>query len=154
VMWHKSQVERELERAKRELKKELDHIRAITEQDRAHRERFELCKKKLSDVSKTVETVHAMGADLVESFLIAGALSIWPLCPQCLPCTRSTVIQLRRGQEVSSLAHEEQIGWGCHSGKTYRVYSMSKGQHSSVALWHSTLPKHNSIRPAYTTCLD
>jgi len=67
VMWHKSQVERELERAKRELKKELDHIRAITEQDRAHRERFELCKKKLSDVSKTVETLHAMGADLEDS---------------------------------------------------------------------------------------
>lgn len=67
MMWHKSQVERELERAKRELKKELDHIRAITEQDRAHRERFELCKKKLSDVSKTVETLHAMGADLEDS---------------------------------------------------------------------------------------
>jgi uncharacterized protein (DUF3084 family) len=60
-------VERELERAKRDLKKELDHLRSITEQDRAHRDRFELCKKKLKDIAETVETLHTMGADLEDS---------------------------------------------------------------------------------------
>jgi prefoldin subunit 5 len=67
VLCHKLQVERELERAKRDLKKELDHLRSITEQDRAHRDRFELCKKKLKDIAETVETLHTMGADLEDS---------------------------------------------------------------------------------------
>jgi len=62
-----TQVERDLERSKKELKKELDHAHIIREQDRAHRERFELCKKKLRDVVDAVETLHNMAADLEDS---------------------------------------------------------------------------------------
>jgi len=62
-----TQVERDLERSKKELKKELDHAHIIGEQDRAHRERFDLCKKKLRDVVDAVETLHNMAADLEDS---------------------------------------------------------------------------------------
>ena len=74
------QVERELERCKKELKKDLEHARIISEQvrfsifeghyrscshsvwfdkqDRAHRERIDLGKKKLKDVVEASETLH------------------------------------------------------------------------------------------------
>ena len=63
----RSQVERELERCKKELKKELEHARIIAEQDRAHRERVELNKKKIKDVVQAVETLHNMTADMEDS---------------------------------------------------------------------------------------
>ena len=51
-------MERELDRSKKELKRELEHARVVTEQDRAHRERFDLCKKKFKDVVDAVDTLH------------------------------------------------------------------------------------------------
>lgn len=63
----KWQVERDLERSKKELKKELEHARAVADQDHAHRERFDLCKKKLMDMVEASETLHGMASDLEES---------------------------------------------------------------------------------------
>ena len=60
-------MERDLERNKKELKKELEHARIISEQDRAHRDRFDLCKKKLKDMAAAAETLHGMTTDLEES---------------------------------------------------------------------------------------
>ena len=60
-------VERELERHKKELKKEMDYARVCSDQDRAHRERFEMCKNKVKDLADAVDTLHGMASDLEES---------------------------------------------------------------------------------------
>jgi hypothetical protein len=61
------QVERELERSKKELKREMDQARIIAEQDHAHRARFELCKKKITELANGAETMYGMTTDLEES---------------------------------------------------------------------------------------
>ena len=77
-----------MERSKKELKKELEHARAVADQDRAHRERFDLCKKKLMDMVEASETLHGMASDLEEStahmkvqFVIRVNLSGARTCP-------------------------------------------------------------------------
>ena len=67
MVYYALQVERDLDRSKKELKKELEHARAVSDQDRAHRERFDLCKQKLKDMVETSETLHGMASDLEES---------------------------------------------------------------------------------------
>ena len=51
----------------KELKKEMDYARVCSDQDRAHRERFEMCKNKVKDLADAVDTLHGMASDLEES---------------------------------------------------------------------------------------
>ena len=58
------EVERELAKARVELKRETEQQRLAAEQDRAHRERSEALRKRFKDLIDAVETVNGMHGEL------------------------------------------------------------------------------------------
>jgi hypothetical protein len=58
------EVERELAKARVELKRETEQLRLAAEQDRAQRERAEALRKRFKDLMDAVETVHGMHGEL------------------------------------------------------------------------------------------
>ena len=58
------EVERELAKARVELKRETEQLRLAAEQDRAQRERAEALRKRFKDLIDAVETVNGMHGEL------------------------------------------------------------------------------------------
>lgn len=61
------QVEREVQKARAELKREMEHQRLVVEQDRVFRERAEGQKQRMSEVIEALDAVSGMIRDLEQS---------------------------------------------------------------------------------------
>mmetsp|Transcript_68062 Transcript_68062/g.168163 ORF Transcript_68062/g.168163 Transcript_68062/m.168163 type:complete len:385 (+) Transcript_68062:174-1328(+) len=61
------EVERELTKARTELKRESEHMRIISDQDRMHRDRTEMARRKFKELVEAMETVYSMGKEVEES---------------------------------------------------------------------------------------
>mmetsp|Transcript_4140 Transcript_4140/g.9819 ORF Transcript_4140/g.9819 Transcript_4140/m.9819 type:complete len:385 (-) Transcript_4140:223-1377(-) len=63
----RQEVERELAKGRAELKRESEHLRIISEQDRMHRDRTEMARRKFKELIDAMETVFGMGKEVEES---------------------------------------------------------------------------------------
>jgi len=63
----RQEVDRELAKSRAELKRESEHLRIISEQDRMHRDRTEMARRKFKELIDAMETVFGMGKEVEES---------------------------------------------------------------------------------------
>ena len=71
------EVERELAKARVELKRDTEQLRLAAEQDRAQRERAEALRKRFKDLMDAMATVHGMHGELEVDRLLSAALTAY-----------------------------------------------------------------------------